>query len=183
MKSLFAIALMLFAGTSGVAQKIDYPEEFLSLLTKSGIEFFEPLEAGYKDFEPWGNPWQPCNFAIRSRKENLQIRYLVQPWDENDPVSVNPHLNTFRILTNLASNADESLISAIQPEKEKLQEDFNADWGMSYFFQPKTGFSDLPYCRMLALHKEERATVFIFYLFDDPANEALDTRYLALRFL
>ncbi|MCB0519651.1 MAG: hypothetical protein H6577_08355 [Lewinellaceae bacterium] len=164
------------------SQKIDLPETFKELLNKAGIEFFEPLEAGYKDIEPWPNPYQPCNFAIRSRKEDLQIRYLIEPWKDGDPLSTNPHVAIFRTLTNLATNADDALVSAIQPTGENLRRDFNADWGMVYFFQPKKGFSDKPFCRMVALYKEGKGMAYIFYLFDDPGNEALDIRYLALRF-
>lgn len=164
------------------SQKIEMPAPFLELLQKAGIEFYEPLEAGYKDIEPWPNPYQPCNFAIRSRKEDLQIRYLIEPWKDNDPISANPHVAIFRTLSNLATNADEALISAIQPTRADLQKDFNADWGIVYFFQPKEGFSEKPFCRMVALYKEGKGMAYIFYLFDDPANEALDRRYMALRF-
>jgi hypothetical protein len=183
MKSWNLFALLLSISLAARAQKIDYPDHFKQLLAQCNVEFFEPVEAGYKDFEPWTNPYQPCHFAIRSREEDLQIRYFLQPWNENDPFATTPHVATFRLLTNLATNADEAVISAIQPTKKSLKEDFNADWGMIYFFQPKAGFSDLPNCRLLALYKEGKGTVFVFYLFKDPGNEALDTRYLALRFM
>jgi hypothetical protein len=165
------------------AQKIDFPADFRQILNQTGVEFFEPLDACYKDFQPPVNEFQNCQFAIRSRREDMEIRYLVIPWNENNPATTAPHVITFRTLTTLASNADEAVISAIQPEKEVLQKDFNADWGMIYFFQPKAGISDLPNCRMVALHKEGKGTVFVFYHFKDAENEALDARYLAVRFV
>lgn len=165
------------------AQKIQYPPDFQQLLTLAGLEFFEPVEAGYRDIQLPENEFQPCQFALRSGKEDLQIRYFIQPWDDLDPRTTNPHVTAFRAVTSIAANAEETVISAIRPARETLLNDFNADWGMIYFFQPKPGFSDLPNCRMIALCKEGKGTAFIFYLFDDPANEALDTRYLALRFL
>jgi hypothetical protein len=178
------IALAFFLLASNLqAQKIDYPPQFQQLLAQAGLEFFEPLEAGYRDIEPLKNEFQNCQFAIRSRKEGLQIRYFILPWNDGDPTTTNPHLVAFRAITSIAVNEDEAVISAIQPTKETLLKDFNADWGMIYFFKPKPGFSELPNCRMVALCKEGQGTAFIFYLFDDPANEALDTRYLALRFL
>jgi hypothetical protein len=179
---LFACAFYLF-GPSLSAQKIHFPPQFQQLLDQTGIEFFEPLDAGYRDIVPLENEYQSCHFAIRSKREDLQIRYFILPWNDGDPTTTNPHLATFRALTSVAVNSDEAVISAIQPEREKLRNDFNADWGMIYFFQPKPGFSELPACRMVSLCKEGKGTVFIFYLFDDPANEALDTRYLSLRFL
>lgn len=162
---------------------MDIPEHFNQLLSRAGIEFFEPLDAGYRDIELPENEYLNCQFAIRSGREDLQIRYFVLPWDEADPASVNPHLATFRALTTIASNADDAVISAIRPEPEVLLRDFNADWGMTYFFTPKPGFSDQPACKMLALCKEGRATVFVFFLFDEPGNVALEVRHLALRFL
>ncbi len=180
--AFIALAFSFWPSDLG-AQKISYPSQFQQLLTQAGLEFFEPLEAGYRDIEPLKNDFQHCQFAIRSRKEGLQIRYFILPWNDDDPTTTNPHLVTFRAITSIAINEDEAVISAIQPTKETLLKDFNADWGMIYFFQPKPGFSDKPSCRMVALCKEGQGTAFIFYLFDDPANEALDTRYLALRFL
>jgi len=180
---MLTAAAMLAQLSFAAAQKISYPAPFQELLDQAGLEFFEPLDAGYKDIEPLENDYQNCQFAIRSKKEGLQIRYFILPWNEADPATTNPHVATFRALTSIASNADEAVISAIRPTKEKLREDFNADWGMVYFFQPKPAFSPLPNCRMVAVCKEGQGTAFIFYLFDDPANEALDMRFLALRFL
>jgi len=180
---LFLFFSLWVAPHWGFAQKIDFPEHFRQLLKQTDLEFLQPLEAGYRDLYLQPNEFQNCDFAIRSPKEDLEIRYFIQPWDDKKPDTTNPHLATFRALTSVATNAEEAFISAIQPAREDLVNDFNADWGMVYFFQPKAGFSDQPFCRMVALCKEGKATVFIFYLFDDPSNEALDTRYLALRFL
>jgi hypothetical protein len=163
-------------------QKIDYPPLFTQLLAETSIEFFEPIDAGYRSINLPPNEFQNCQFAIRSNKEDLEIRYFIMPWDEDNPLSLNPHVATFRALTNIATNADEAVISAIRPGREDLLEDFNAGWGMVYFFRPKPAFSNQPMCRMLALYKEGRGTVFVFYLFKDPGNVALDRRYRTLRF-
>ena len=164
------------------SQKIAFPDDFNLLLHQAGLAFFEPLEAGYKDISLPENEYQHCQLAIRSGKEDLEIRYFILPWNDLDPTTSQPHLITFRALTSIATNADDAIISAIQPDRVTLTRDFNADWGMIYFFQPKPGFSDHPFCRMISICKEEKGTAFIFYLFDDPGNAALDTRYLALRF-
>ena len=176
------IACLLLASTS-VSQKIEYPPNFLQLLNETNLEFFEPLDAGYRDYKPAENEFQNSHFAIHSNREDLDIRYFIVPWDEDNPSTTNPHLRTFTTISNVATNEDEAVISAIQPTKEMLLKDFNADWGMTYFFSPKKHFSDKQHCRMLALCKEGQGTVFVFYLFNDTGNEALDTRYLALRFM
>lgn len=165
------------------SQVIDYPVHFLELVNQANLEFFEPIEAGYRAVHVQDNEFQQYDFGIRSGKEKLEIRYFILPWNENNPYSTQPNITAFRAVTNAATNADEAVISAIQPAKETLEKDFNADWGMVYFFQPKPGFANSPFCRMVALAKEGQATVLVFYLFDDPGNAALDTRYLAVRFL
>ena len=182
MKSI--IPILCLVCTSSFAQKIAYPSHFHALLDSVGVEFYEPTDAGYRDYEPLENRWQPCHFAIRSRREKMDIRYYIEPWNDDIPMSSQPNLNTFRTLTMVASTDDETaMISGMQPTKKSLLEEFNADWGMTYFFKPKSEFSEMPHCRMMSLCKEGKGTIFIFYLFDDVNNEALDLRKYALRFL
>ncbi|MEM9823942.1 MAG: hypothetical protein AAF985_22850, partial [Bacteroidota bacterium] len=35
------------------------------------------------------------------------------------------------------------------------------------FFQPKASFSRKQHCKMVAIYKEGKANIFVFYLFDD----------------
>lgn len=179
----FFLPIFLFFTSPLLAQKIEYPPQFLQLLDSVGIEFYEPLEAGYRDYEPLENRWQPCHFAMRSRKEKLDIRYYIEPWNDESSMASLPNVNTFRTLTMVASTDGETAsISGIQPTKQSLLDEFNADWGMTYFFKPKTEFSEKPHCRMMALCKEGQGTIFVFFLFDDVENEALDVRKYALKF-
>ena len=181
-KSLFFLCALFFA-IGSFSQKIEYPPHFHQLLNQVEAEFFEPLDAGYRDYQPLENEFFNSHFAIRSNREKMDIRYFIVPWNDENPNASNPNIRTFVTLTNVATNAEEAVISAIQPTKETLLKEFNADWGMTYFFQPKDVFSEREHCRMIALCKEGKGTVFIFYLFDNTNNEALDTRYLALRFI
>ena len=143
-------------------QKINYPPHFLHLLEKSNLEFFKPLDAGYKDYKPLKNKYLNSHFAIRSNKEKMDIRYFIVPWDDHDLNTSNPNIRTFTTLTNVATNAEEAIISAIQPTKETLLKEFNADWGMTYFFKPKPVFSERIHCRMVAICKEGIGDCFCF---------------------
>ena len=184
MKSLHLTTTFIIFTTIAFTQKIDYPTQFNELINQVGIEFYEPADAGYKDIRPIENEYQEYEFAIWSRKEKLEMRYAILPYDEKDIFSANPHILTARALTSIATNEEHANnISAIQLSEEALKRDFNADWGMVYFFQPKPGFSPFPQCRMVALYKEGRGTVLIFHLFVKADNTALDTRYYALRFV
>ena len=175
--SLAALLLFLLP-QSLLAQKIP----FGFLLEKAGLEVFEPLDAGYRNIQPPENDYLNCQYAIHSNREHLEIRYYVLPWDEADASTTAPHVATFRVLTSVATNADEAVISAIQPDKEALLRDFNADWGMTYFFTPKPAFTNEPACKLLALSKEGQGTAFVFFLFNDTGNEALDRREIAVHF-
>lgn len=152
------------------------------LLERASLELFEPLDAGYRIIEPFENSHLNCQFAIYSRREDLEIRFFILPWDETDPNATAPHVTTFRALTAIASNADDAVISAIKLEEEKLAAAFNADWGMAYFFKPKSDFSMASNCKMLAISKTGKGTVFVFYLFEEAGNTSLDTREVLLRF-
>ena len=163
-------------------QKTGHPAGFDQLLQQAGLEVFEPLDAGYRSFEPLENQYLNCHHAIRSNREDLQIRYYVLPWDEHDHLASTPNLATFMAVTTVASNADDNLISAMEPDRKALLHDFNADWGMTYFFQPKPEFADQPACKMMALSKQGQGTILLFFLFDDPGNTALDLREVAVRF-
>ncbi|MBI1224497.1 MAG: hypothetical protein GC192_04610 [Bacteroidetes bacterium] len=173
---LFLLPQILFA------QKNELPVPFGYLLEKAGLEIFEPLDAGYRSYEPTENDYLNCQYAISSNRENLEIRYYVLPWTDSSSNTTVPNVATFRVLTTVATNAGDAIISAIEPSPENLLQDFNADWGMTYFFTPKPAFSDKPACKMLALCKEGQGTVFVFFLFNDPGNKALDRRATAVKF-
>lgn len=182
MKKYFTI---LFIGltTTIFAQKISYPTHFKTLLTQVGIDVFEPTEAKYRDFTPHKNSLEKYDFRMVSRKEKLEIRYSIKPYLEHDFMSQNPHLLTMRAVSSIATNEQDYVITALEMSPLELQNNFNADWGMTYFFTPKKDFANTPYCRMVALYKEGKGTAFVFYLFDDVKNEALDNRYFSLQFL
>lgn len=176
---LFSLALPIFLS----AQNIAYPKNFKKLLKAANIDFFEPLESRYKDFAIQKNDLARYDFCMASRKEKMEIRYSIIPWSEENFMSQNPHLLIMRTVSSIATNEQEYIITATQMNKFDLQNDFNADWGMTYFFRPKEAFSSQPHCRVIGLHKEGKGTAIIYYLFDDVKNEALNTRYYALRFL
>lgn len=177
-----ALAVILLLAQCAFGQKIEHTDQFDDLLRRAGVEVFEPLDAGYRSFEPLENQYLNCHHAISSNREDLQIRYYVLPWDERNYLSTAPNVATFLTITNLATNADEAIITALRPDSESLRRDFNADWGMTYVFTPKPAFDSAPICKMIALNKEGQGTVFVFFLFDDPANTAIDSREMAVSF-
>ncbi len=163
------------------AAQIELTETFRQLIEGARIDFYQPVEGSYREVRLLKTPFQPCDFAIRSRREKIEIRYLIAPYSEYSPVFQAPHVECFRLISHLATNEEDAVITSLRISEDELQEDFNADWGRIYFFQPKKSFSDFRHCKMLALHAEGKGMALVFFLFDEPSPE-LDNRYLALRF-
>ena len=169
-----------------ISQKIELSDGFTKKLSAATIDFFVPLDGGYKDIAVFkeAKQFQTYDYAIRSKKEQLEIRYLITPIENNKRAYLPPSVNFMKTLTHLASNNEEHLIAVHSMSKEAL-EFFNADWGKEAVFHPKVVFSKRQHCKMLMLHKEGRGTAYLFFLFDESpeAMLALDTRYYALKFL
>lgn len=171
---LFVLPLSLFG-------QVDLPNDFSALLENAGLSFVEPLEARYKDIRVSQNDYADYQFAIRSRKEKLEIRYLIYPHREEDPLSYAPHVRAMRLMISLATNQQESIMRGMDVSEVDLEEQFQADWGKVFFFTPKAGFTSWQQCKMLALHREGQGTAFVFFLFDKPST-ALDYRFYALQY-
>lgn len=175
------ILLFLLVGTSSSLAQIDLPENFSLLAEQMGVDFMAPLDAGYKDIRVYSNRHQNYEFAIRSRKEKLEIRYHLEVEDEKRPMTSLPHIRCLQMISNLASNEEEKVISALSLPDTLTAADLNADWAKVFFFEPKKDFSTRLTCQMLAMYKEGRGMVFAYFLFDKPPL-ALDNRLLTIRF-
>lgn len=177
----FMALTILFTSRVLIAQ-VNLSPEFSRLLAAAGLEFLEPLEARYKDVRVVDDAFQSYDFAIRSRREKLEIRFLIEPYDERDPLSGPPHVRSMRLLTHLASNDQSFIMSGVDVSEKDLRDQFNADWGKVFFFTPKPGFTIRKQCKLLALYAEGKGTAFVFFLFDEP-TPVLDYRFYALHFL
>lgn len=182
MKKYLSPLFFFFFMSCLYGQKIEINEVFKEKLNAVQVDFFVPLEASYKDVPTIkaAEKFQTYDFAIRSKKEKLEIRYLVHPIEDNDLAFLPPSANFMRILTHLASNDEEHLIAVHSMSSEALKT-FGTDWGKEAVFTPKGVFSEKKHCKMLMLHKEGRGNIFLFFLFDE-ASEAIDARYYALKF-
>jgi hypothetical protein len=161
--------------------QIGFSPEFLQLLEAGRMAFNEPVEASYRDIPAEKNPFLECDFVIRSRKEKLEIRYIIEPYKESDRSFIAPHVRAVQRVVHLAANTDESIITGHSLADSTLLSEFNADWGKVFFFQPKEGFSRYKHCKMLVLFKDGCGMAYVLFLFNQPSAE-LDQRFLALRF-
>ncbi len=184
MNKIVCLLLLCCLCTVVAKGQVECPADFKRLLQGAQIDFFEPVEGAYKGIALPRHHFQPCDFAIRSRKEQLEIRYLIVPFqnEASNPVAQAPHVHCMRLVSHLASNDEQAVITILSIDEAELRETFNADWGKLFFFQPKPGFSERSHCKLLALHAEGKGTALVFFLFDQPSKE-LDNRHVALRFL
>jgi hypothetical protein len=177
---IILIAIIGFISQRAFGQ-LDYSDDFLYLLEHAQIDFYEPVEGKYKAMNMRKDVFQPCDYGIRSRKEKLEIRYLIAPYSENSPAFSAPHVETTRMVAHLASNDPDAVITVLSMDEQELRGDFNADWGKVFFFKPKEQFSTSQHCKLLSLYAEGKGMALVFFLFDKPSQE-LDNRFLALRF-
>lgn len=164
-----------------LAQTIDYSDEFLAKMDAVGISLSTPVDTDYKDIAVLKKVFQTYDFAIKSKKEKLEIRYFIEAYDEADPTFAVPHLRFTRFLMNLGSNEEEHIMAVHDVDVRDLEEEFQADWGKITFFRPKKSFSSATHCKLLSLFKEGQGMVYVLFLFDE-VSEDLDRRFYAVQF-
>ena len=178
-----AIVVVVWLFAQQLVAQIDYSPRFARLLEEARLDFYEPLENTYRDIPVWKEAaeYQPYDFAIRSRRDKLEIRYHILPYQAQNWKFAAPHVEAARLAMHLATNQDESIISGLSMEEEELKNSFNADWGKIFIFQPKKSFSNRTHCKMLALYTEGKGMAIVYFLFDQPSQE-VDNRFVVLRF-
>lgn len=174
------LILLLLAIPLGMTAQKPLPPEFLNRLMEVGAEMLIPLDGGYKGEEGEKNPYCSWDYALRSRLERLEIRYVVRPDTADSRRS--PAIDAHRMALNLCSNDEDAVMTARNLTEEELYDLYNADWGRVYNFPPKLFFSASRYCQMLAMYKAGRGLIFVFLLFDEPTPE-IEHRLYAMRFL
>lgn len=180
MKQLL-VPFFCLLGSLAFSQKIDYSATFLEKLAAVGAEFSAPLDSDYKNIHILKEAFQPYDFAIKSRKEKLEIRYYIEELEAENPSFFHPHMRFTRFLMNLAANTENAILAVHDIEESDLQDEFQADWGKVAFFQPKEGFMAAAHCKLLCLYKENRGMIYVLFLFDKPST-GLDNRFYAVQF-
>ncbi len=174
--SMGIVVLLVCAASA----QVKVSDNFRKLLDEVHLEFMTPLEARYKSVNS-DNLYFNCHFAMWSRKERLEIRYFIASPTQDELLDFVPHVDCIRMVTHLATNDQDVVISGLDVPDTLRTEGFNADWAKVFFFTPKKSFSPRTHCKMLALFKEGYGMAYVFFLFDK-ADKNLDNRFVALRF-
>lgn len=157
-------------------------DKFSEALQRLHAEVMPPLDGAYKVYRPALNDTQNCQWALRSRKERLEIRYLAAPFSTRKPNLKYPSIAAHRLAMHICSNEENSIITARDLTEHEQETLYNADWGRVYIFPPKLNFSPYAYCKMVALYKEGKGMAYIFNLFDNPSPN-IDSRLYSFRFM
>ena len=145
------------------------------------LSFNEPTENNYKTKRLSKNYIFNCDFSIKAKKKDLEIRYsIIELKEENSYIF--PHITAMNTVNHIASNHKDSEIVVQDISDSDLKTNFRADWAAVFYFTPKYQFSKKRKCKMLALYKEGLGLVYIFFLFNRPSIE-LDHQFHTLSFI
>lgn len=131
-------------------------------IEKHGLEIAPPLENQF-EFIKTDNDLVDSDFAITKKKDDLEIRFIIQPEEKVHY----PHISVTSFLSTLATNDQETVISLLPIQDDVLEIDYKADWGIQAFFKPKDSFSDKEHCKLVAIYKEGKSMTYMAFLFDD----------------
>jgi hypothetical protein len=141
--------------------------EYQLRLAQQGLEWL-PQEEPFKMQKNPPMAFQEYDFAVSLRKEELEIRYFFVPIDPESDQAIVPHLIVPRMAMHLASNEEDSYLAAHEIAPALLDTVYYADWGQTFFFQPKLAFSTFENCQMIAFYREGVGLCYAFLLFNDP---------------
>lgn len=138
------------------------------------------------------NPDMNYELAIKSKTDSFEIRYAIRPLGKRiesfekmaadtangRKVFANAHPNKsyqtlfMTVLINTSIQAQAGGAPAIPRfgafKPDAVKSEFNADWGATSGYAPRITFErTYKNCMTVALHKDNAADVYIFYLFND----------------
>lgn len=183
MKQFFFL-LGILLGTGLFAQRTERTEQFTADLDRMGLAVIEPLDENFRARGNFDNPTQNFHYRVQSKYDDVEYRFYLIPYDDHRPQTQMPHVETGRIMMNVATNEgdEEEMIVQRNLDADELQAT-GAEWGAEFYLRPKRTFTErYEFCRLVSLYREGRGTVLMFVLFNDPGNRELDRSYDWLRF-
>ena len=146
-------------------QYFTHTKDFQQKLDQLGLYYYEPTEAWLHPVQYKKSDYGAFDLILESSEESVQIMYRFKEINSSSDLMNHPNLDMFQYVATLASNDQNINITLTEIEHTVLDTVFNADWGLYADFVPKQSLSPLPYCRLLAIYKEEHAMVYsmIFY--------------------
>jgi hypothetical protein len=138
-------------------------ESFSELLTKCSLSFTFPNS--FLPLEVKENPDVRYQFAMKSKTENIEIRYSIFSFAEMH--NNNDIYETF-LQTICLNVSGGKTAQANHFKHEDVSAEFNADDGLTCMVPLDSDFGQgYKYCMINVLHKDNLGDIYTFYLFDD----------------
>lgn len=174
-----AIGFSLLVLTSFTTEKTT--SGFQEKLLKAKMSFEMPKD--FKEVPIISNMQMNYDFAIKHVEKNFEVRFALHPLDDmlktylekeknKQPSEINRSPNKLyqvsfvTIAFNISGGKMLKGSSTFPPEAIKAE--FNADWGAMTMVEAGKEFGqDYKYCMMVAIHKDDSADAYYFYLAND----------------
>jgi hypothetical protein len=194
MKMKAILSVLLFLILTSFKSDNSLPETFNELLKRSGLVFDSPL--GLIPVKIVENRQMNYEYALKYPNKNFEIRYAIRPLDyllnqfekskKLGEISINPNkLYSSSLQATVLNISGGKLTDIAQFDKNSVKQEFNADWGATTFLDVGKEFGqNYKYCMVVAIHKDNLADVYIFYLSDTKIgfNELVEPAFHSLKF-
>jgi hypothetical protein len=130
-------------------------------------------------------------YAIKDKNSNFEIRIFIKSFKQisgkKDGFDFNKY--SYNFLSSTSLNASGNVLPNIPqidlfPE-DAVKKDFNADWGATTAFAPKTEFGKgFNFCALNCIRLNDICEVYVFFMFDDvPKQKSLmEKSFLVMKF-
>lgn len=152
---------------------------FKRQLEDSAMMFEMPK--GFVETSVIANKQMSYDYAIKHESKQFEVRFAIRPltnliktYQEQEkskkPGDVNIHPNRFYATSFQATvlNISGGLMPQLrQFPKQAIKSEFNAEWGATTFCEVAKEFGqNYKYCMVVAIHKDDLADAYYFYLSD-----------------
>jgi hypothetical protein len=189
--------LILTLGLIGVISSV-YGQnfsEFKSIVDNCGMNFNKPN--GFIESQIIDNDDMRYEYALKYSDKNFEVRYSIRPIRyknySNDTVKNEMESQrSFRnsqyetilkaVILNITGGVDYKVQAF---DKDAVKKEFNADWGATTFVELNSDFGkDFKYCMIVAIHKDDIADAYYFYLLNskDKFMDYVNPLFHSLRF-
>ena len=185
LRLLTICVLLCGTGIAGRCQTL--PPRVSELIRSHSLQFAVP--PGFAPTSVMPNDDVVYDFAVKSQTKKLEIRYRIIPirrTNEAPSIDVNTMYHAMLIAMALNISGGQQPHTQDYPENS-VREEFGADAGATTAVRCNSDFGkDYQNCLISAMHKDDVADAYVFFLFDDlqvlQAAITTDNIYHALRF-
>lgn len=194
MKLTFISGIFALILTSFSSNKL--PLNFTDQLERGGLVFQMP--ENFKEVPIIQNRHMNYEYAIKHKKKNFEVRFAIRPLDhlledynqkeqnkKSGDINIHPNQLFKSLMQVTLLNISGQLPEIEEFGKEAVKKEFNADWGAVTFVEVRKEFGQkYKYCMIVALHKENVADAYIFFLSDKSKGfeELMNLAFYSLKF-